>query len=149
MGEILKMEGRYSESIEWCKLSLSINNQNWGAYHCLGNSSYQLGEIIKAIQYYLQSIHINPHSMTYDNLGDCFSKLRNTISSIRCFMQAILIDYDSFVSYITLSDISQLNNIYRALINSFMEKLKETNPQNMLIKFNIALYYYLSKQSYR
>jgi hypothetical protein len=64
-------------------------------------------------------------------------------------MQAVLIDYESLTSYLNLSDISQLSSIYRGMINNFMENLNVANPQNVLIKFNIALYYYLSKQSYR
>jgi hypothetical protein len=80
--------------------------------------------------------------MTYNNLSVCFSVLGNKVSAIMCLMQAILIDYESLASYLSQSGFSQLSSIYRSMINSFMEKLKAANPQNVLIKFNIALYYY-------
>jgi tetratricopeptide (TPR) repeat protein len=92
---------------------VSINNRNSVAYLCLGHSSYKLGEIIKAIQYYIQSIRILPHSLAYNNLGLCLSALRNNLSAIRCWMKSILIDYEYLSSYLNLSDCSQLSSIYR------------------------------------
>jgi hypothetical protein len=54
-------------------------------------------------------------------------------------MQAILIDNECLPSFLILNYFSQLSSNYRDMINSFMEKLKAENPQNVLIKFNIAL----------
>jgi tetratricopeptide (TPR) repeat protein len=45
MGNILSLEGKYSEAIEWFKISLSLNNQDSLAYLSLGFLLYRVGRI--------------------------------------------------------------------------------------------------------
>ncbi len=129
---------KYDLAIDYLKKSISINQNNLGAYNNLGGALQNLKRYEQAINIYNEAIKINPNfSDLYNNLGNCFLSLKKYENAIENYKKSLKINSENFVALNNLGNTFKEINNYEEAIN-YYKKAININPNYYMVYSNLG-----------
>jgi protein O-GlcNAc transferase len=141
LGDILRGERKFDESIIHYKRAMKIDPKFPASYFNLGKTLQQKGEFDDAITYYQKVIDLDPaFPGSYVNLGNIYQEKGLFDNAINCYQKAIELDPNFPGSYVNLGNIYQEKGLFDNAVNCY-QKAISINPIHVTAFHNLGHVY--------
>ncbi len=106
-------------------------------WHNLGYAMQLLRKYRDAILNYEKANEINPTFLSYNNMGNCYVKLKQFDKALQCFEQASALDPESFWVLNNIGN-SYYNQKNFAKASEYFQKALKLNPRYTLALYNLG-----------
>jgi len=132
LAKVLGWAGKQDEKIKILKRNSTKLQGHYEYYYMLGNSALQSGEPFKAIEYFNQSLALNPgFSETYTNLGFALSRAGSPDKALENYEKALLLNENDYVAQTNIGRIYYIKNDFTRALEEYKKAIpiKKDYPQ--------------------